>query len=98
MASINITPATKQIAENGGLFIKRSTVRLPDDDGGEQEIDSVVIGEDNSDFFITYLIGKEGLSLFSYPAYIADMPRIIATSVELRTLVARLVKELIKAS
>lgn len=98
MASINITPATKQIAENGGLYIKRETVILPDDDGGEQEIDSVVIGEENSDFFIAYLVSKEGLSLYSYPAYIADMPGIIATSIELRALVAKLVKELIKAS
>ena len=98
MASINITPATQQIAKSGGLYIERETVILPDDDGGEQEIDSVVIGEESSDFFVAYLVGKEGLSLYTYPAYIADMPRIITTSIELRTLIARLVKELIKAS
>ena len=98
MARINITPATQQIAKNGGLYIERETVVLPDDDGGEQEIDSVVIGEENSDFFIAYLVGKEGLSLYTYPAYIAGMPGMITSSIELRALVARLVKELVKAS
>lgn len=98
MPTINITPATTRIAEAGGLFIERDTVVLSADDGVEQTVDSVVIGEDNSDFLIVYLVGSEALSLYLYPSYIADMPPTVSSSVELRNLVKKLTQEFIKAS
>lgn len=98
MAIINITPATKRIAEQGGLYIKRDTVNLPTNDGGEQTVDSVVIAEDCSDFYVEYLVSSDGLVPYTWPPYLDATPPTVTSSVQLRRVVTELAQALLKAS
>lgn len=98
MPIINITPATKRIAEQGGLYIERDTFDLSADDSEESTADCISIGEENSDFYVAYLVTGAGLTLHSWPSYVSGLPAKVNSSIELRNVVTRLVQELIKAS
>lgn len=87
MTKVNITPATKKIAESAEMYVENDTRTIII---GEEERtqDTVVIGEECSDFYIEYGVSRDG-SLFHIvsPDYVEDLPAHINTSAQLKAVV-----------
>lgn len=87
MTKVNITSAAKKIAEANEMFVEFDTRTVT---VGEEEStqDTVVIGEEDSDFLIEYGVSRDG-SLFHIvsPDYVEDLPAHINSSVQLKSVV-----------
>lgn len=79
---VNVTKLTKKMAEDGGLFIEHNEHTF--EDTGDT-VDTVVIGEECSDFYIEYYYDNGILNRLVTPDYI-ECPETISRSVELRDL------------
>lgn len=98
MPKVNITPATKKIAEDVEMFVEFETATIEHDDGEVIEFDAVRIAEDCSDFFIQYkVMGNGTLELYSKPDYVHGLPTIITSSVQLRNVVKDAVQHCLNA-
>lgn len=98
--TVNITPATERMAEEAGMYIEVGTTPVWRKSVDEEEwVASVVIGEENSDFLISYSINDDGsLSHLVSPDYVEDLPAWITHSRQLKYLVqyaAQCVKEVL---
>lgn len=92
MTKVNITPAMKKIAEAAEMYVEndKRTIAIGEE---ERTQDTVVIGEEGSDFYIEYGISRDG-SLFYIvgPDYVEDLPAHITTSAQLKAVVNYAVK------
>jgi len=88
MTKVNITPAAKKIAEAAEMYVESDTRIIELADGTERTEDTVVIGDEGSDFYIEYGVSRNG-SLFHIvsPGYVEDLPAHITTSVQLKAVV-----------
>lgn len=85
---VNITKLTKKMADDAGLFIEHNMHTF--EDSGET-VDTVIIGEECSDFYIEYYYDSGILNRLVSPDYI-DCPETIIRSVQLRDLMKVAVK------
>lgn len=97
MTKVNITPAAKKIAEAAEMFVEADTrtITIGDD---ERTQDTVVIGEEGTDFYIEYGVSRDG-SLFyiTAPDYVEDLPAHITSSIQLKSVVKYAVECCIEA-
>jgi hypothetical protein len=81
MALVNITNKAKNVAADAGLYIEASRVHRTLPNGEETATDVIEIGEDSTDYLITYgLDGDGSLFLICKPDYVEDLPAHITNS------------------
>lgn len=93
MKAINITAATKKLAEAQEMYVEVDEVPMMYNDGVEAWIPAIIISEESSDFMVAYGFNEDGtLYLVSSPDYVKGLPECIETSIELKNVVKYLVK------
>ena len=93
MKNVNITPATKKIADKAELYVEKDVFYEELSDGNEIEIDCICITEENSDLYVAYGISWDGsLYYITSPDFIEDLPAHINTSIELKNVVKYVAK------
>lgn len=88
MYNVNITAATKKIADAAEMYVDKDFHITETDEFNDTTIDCITIGEENSDFLIQYGFNDDGsLYLLTHHSYVQDLPETIKTSIELKNTV-----------
>lgn len=86
--TVNITKKAKQVATDAGLFIEELKTYRTLPNGVEVSTDAIEVGEDCTDFLITYGKSSDGtLFLICKPDYVEDLPAHITDSATLTRVV-----------